>query len=563
MGLIFLLAACGGGGGGSDTAAPAPSPVPAPAPAPAPTPGNVDSIAFAPIKSRGIEGDKLYMALHAVAANNITSNFSVKLEIPPEISPYASADFGYIFGMGKVITLPNNTRAGKYQGFIKVSLCLDNPSSCSKQHPGSPWYVPFDVEIIAASSNALALAPLPGAPAWAQRGGNSTSSNSISLDAFLNPTDFKIRWRAENYGARQFITSKYGDDRVLASNGNVFILSKAITLPQSNWSTYQILALRESDGKLAWKNLAIPEDTNNSKINQDRIVSQTTQAYVVRHTDTGATENLPLPEGSVNDVFPSGFVSTESNLYSADTSSIYGYNLATNKILWKQAYKTQSNVPPAPRLADNRHLLSYSQAGGMMLVHRISDGTFVKELQAKNGRTKVDGYSSAMIVNGQLLWLDINDDPGQNRTDIYSISINNPEQQWKIRSGNIYSNLAGGRNEIYYVGNYSTLTAVSASDGSTLWSTRIPENLDYSHGFPGQAFQILVVGNMLFVSSQTDDVKQTYAIDRSTGKIVWSLPTNGAMAVTQNGTLIISRSPRAFELSDEPWEHAVFAVSLR
>lgn len=313
------------------------------------------------------------------------------------------------------------------------------------------------------------------------------------------------------------------------------------------------MALKETDGTLEWHNLDVPF-IGDAKISQGRIISQVVHNYDAYHTATGAKETLPFPGGK--NIYPSLFVSLGDNFYSADTS-IYGYDVVRNKVIWEQPYGIGGKL--SPLLADSKHLFTYSWASGKMLVHRISDGTFVKELQAKNGRMAIDYSSSMMIANDRLVWLDPNDYFGRDRAEIYSISVGNPDDQWKIKAGNVYSNFATGGNKIYYMGDYSTLKAISAVDGSPLWSTEIPEQLDFSHGFPGQAFQILAVGNMIFVSSQADEVKQTYAIDRSTGKIVWSLPASGAMAVSENGNLFISRF--AFD-NTEPWKHAVFAISL-
>lgn len=50
------------------------------------------------------------------------------------------------------LQVSGNLPAGVYDGTLEVRLCQDTPSVCSQPHPGSPWKLPYHIEVKALSS---------------------------------------------------------------------------------------------------------------------------------------------------------------------------------------------------------------------------------------------------------------------------------------------------------------------------------------------------------------------------------------------------------------------------
>ena len=84
------------------------------------------------------------------------------------------------------------------------------------------------------------------------------------------------------------------------------------------------------------------------------------------------------------------------------------------------------------------------------------------------------------------------------------------------------------------------LSAINASDGSVLWSTRLPETPN-DFGEDPLVGNVIVTENLAFVSSAS----KTWAIDIESPEhsIVWEADTGGRLTLTPDNLLLTTNVP--------------------
>ena len=101
---------------------------------------------------------------------------------------------------------------------------------------------------------------------------------------------------------------------------------------------------------------------------------------------------------------------------------------------------------------------------------------------------------------------------------------------WSIRG--VYPSTPAYYSAVVYAANNNPLRleARAEGDGALLWSWMPPAAGDVEI-----VSEVLLTGNIVFVSTNLS----TYAIDRTTHRVVWSFPSAGNLALSQNGTLYV------------------------
>jgi outer membrane protein assembly factor BamB len=144
---LFALAACGGGGGGSSVGGGNPGTA---NPAPPPTSSDGSWLTFDPAKPEVLvyEGQSQQFAITATSSKVFSQNANIgiidtKGVITTDVSITAVNQLSYRANLRSAPGLS----AGVHETSLEVRVCEDDPATCRKPFPGSPWRVPLKVNV--------------------------------------------------------------------------------------------------------------------------------------------------------------------------------------------------------------------------------------------------------------------------------------------------------------------------------------------------------------------------------------------------------------------------------
>jgi hypothetical protein len=143
----LLLNACGGGGGSSTAGSPLPASPTSP-PAPAVSNDPCLTLSPSPLNLTLVQGTATPVRIDAKAHCDFPGVINVavidnKGVFAPKINVTALTAYDYVAQLQTSATLPT----GSYDGILEVRLCKDDPTVCSQQHKGSPWQLPYHVQV--------------------------------------------------------------------------------------------------------------------------------------------------------------------------------------------------------------------------------------------------------------------------------------------------------------------------------------------------------------------------------------------------------------------------------
>lgn len=153
--MALALAACGGGGGSAGTTGGGSS-----------SGGTVTSsagswLSFNPgsVDVSAYEGESVSFSIKATSTRTFDKPFNVGIvdtsgTITTDVQVSAESAMTYVAYLKSSPALP----AGVRQASLEVRLCEDNPLTCSKPLPGSPWHVPLKVTVKSSAEAAQRLA---------------------------------------------------------------------------------------------------------------------------------------------------------------------------------------------------------------------------------------------------------------------------------------------------------------------------------------------------------------------------------------------------------------------
>jgi PQQ-like domain len=450
-----------------------------------------------------------------VTVNDTTGTFS------------SSASFGYLnpntpYQLLQVQAL-STLSAGNHSGNFSLNVCSD--SACTKPVLGSPITVPFNITIAPTPANAglTPLVPWSGVPGWATYQGNTSHTGFVPVS--LDPTMFAYRWvwqtpsTASNAGALSTLT---------VAAGQVYVDSGSV-----------LYALKEFDKSILWSH-----DFSN----------------IIYTQGFPAALNPPAVSGA------SVYVAT-----SAQTAT-YMFGLAANDgtQLFQTAFGAQWEHYLAPTIRNSVVYTDGGEYGGMYAFDGTSGAQdfFASEQQYDEWTPAVDANYAYAYTGGFLTWVN-------NTTGVAVGTITDPTFQWAgysihgapvlgaansvimVNVGNTNANslvdfntststvtwsstgpyggnpgYAGG---VIYATNKTPmrLEAHAEADGALQWSWSPPTSAETSY-----VGDVLVTNNLVFLSTNTT----IYAIDITTHKSVWSIPTSGFLALSENGVLYVVES---------------------
>ena len=533
--LAILLAACGGGSGSnSDTSSTPTAPTnptepttPTAPTTPPATPAENGWLTFSPnsVDVERFEGDVASFVVTATSSKTIDEQLNVRVEATDAFAgPYVSVSTRDPLKFDVTLKTATAWAAGIYSGQFKVQLCRDSAYQCNSPYPGSPWYVPYRIKIIAPTSNLTALKPLDGATVWNNAFGNAANTNFVNTTAKLNPAGFSMRWR-----------TMVGGSSYMATDGAH--VAVALGVP---YDTLRVL--NEQDGALAWA-------TDSSYSSGRAIALAQGRVFVGAETAFDLATGQPFPLSSSGKSRSGSPTADDSSVYFPSSYSylpVLRLDASSGNDRWMLSPTTSARAHGGfSRLAvdssfvyeygvDEKYTPPYGPQWQYSLnLYRVADGALAASIpdEASPVTESAFPYTPVLDGNGHVIAARFEVVGGT----FSSYSIDEQKLIWSVRDG--FRSLPSVVGSTFYVittpfpqdpGDNIVFQARATDSGDLIWETPLPETNDGWH-------EVVTVGNLVFVSGSA-----TYAIDRDSHKIVWKFPANGKLAVSPNGTLYIA-----------------------
>jgi hypothetical protein len=414
----------------------------------------------------------------------------------------------------------SNLAPGSHAGSFSLTVC--NDQACQSPVEGSPVTVPFSVMITPAPANA-GLTPLsswPGVPGWTTYQANTSHTGFVP--ATIDPSKFAYRWvwttPSQSNSANALST-------LTVSGGQIYVDSGSV-----------LYALKEFDNSTVWSH-----DFSN----------------VVYAGSIVAALNPPAVSGA------NVYVTTSAQ----SATYMFGLTASSGAVIFQTPFSAQWEHYLAPTV---RGGVVYTDGGEYGGLYAFDGTTGVQDFSAYEAQydywtPAVDANYAYAYTGGTLNWVN-------NTTGVSVGSITDPTWQWAgydmhgapvlgapnsviaVNVGNTNENslidfntstktvawsaagpYAGNpayASRVIYAANKTPLRleARSETNGTLQWSWTPPTSSET--GFVGD---ILVTNNLVFLSTNTT----IYAIDETTHQSVWSAPTSGYLALSENGVLYI------------------------
>jgi outer membrane protein assembly factor BamB len=504
---VTWLSACGGGGGGGGGAS---------------TPAPSFQLSFEPgtLSASFYEGEPSMVSVKARASQPHSAPVQV-----------AIVDNTGILGSGVQITanatlvyeallpLSATLKAGSYSGTLEVRVCEDLPTTCSKPVGGSPWRLPYQLNV-QPQTLLKPLSPVPGAAAWAGYLGDASHSATTALT--LSAGDFSRRWKVDA------ASSTARESLPIVAGGLVITV-----VSDRNTGAPALVARREHDGSEAWRRpLGTVNDTAGSPTVADGSVYVFTADYdrtVLWRVDAATGQLLGQKTVGSYTAQQTGPLALAGKLYSCRQASTAG-GLTRHDALSLAAESTvalpdvRDTCAPASDghliyLFANRSLITVNAASGQLAYSTAVDG-----VPAYASATPVlDGAGRAFVaVYSQDTQVD-----GSGR--LLAFDVNTRQLLWQQQGGFSTTPLVSG--STVFIVNGRNLEARSISNGALLWTWQ-----SNASTLGDMASALVATRTHVFVSSRWT----TDAIDLSTHARVWGENVGGALALSPQGVLYIT-----------------------
>lgn len=442
--------------------------------------------------------------------------------IQPAVELKAISPLEYSVKMKLAATL----KPGSYSTRLEVRLCEDNPLTCTKPIDGSPWYVPLNVTVKAAT-NLTPLTKLPGGATWYGYGGSTARTNYISGN--FDPAKFSTR----------FI---YAFDTMYESpKGGMFIDDGIVYM---NVSQEHIRAIDESSGKVLWdKTLGANRPMSVPAVVGERLyvaINEGKAQLQVFDKKTGVSDGA-FDIGSFDN--RGGVAVHSGGLLFSNGSIIKRANPTTRQVVWETATSTE----PALITADADNIFAF--LGSNLRTFRASDGATISEQSTSSAKCS-DPHIHATDGKGMLYGV-------CSTVELRAIDTIKKQSIWSA-SGFFRGEVALAGSTLYTL-NSDVLEARNAVDGKVVWSIKLVQGTDALR----ELSHVLVTDNLVFVSSDgpsATEAGKTVAVDLMTHKVVWSYPHGGGLALSANGVLYIGGSNYNLATARPPF---IAAINLR
>ncbi len=494
-GVVAVLAGCGGGGGGG---------------------GGGISLTFNPgtLTASFYEGDAQQLTVEATAQGSSSGTVYIRIidssGVLQSTNPQITAEPGGSYQV--VLQAATTLSVGTHSGAFQITLCSD--SACTGSEGNAT--LPYSLTVLS-NTNLTPLTPLAGAGDWSTVQG--TAIHSGHVPGTLDPAKFTSRWR---WLAPDYNSSNATPPLQVTVSGGVAYLSTS----QYNGPN-KLYALSEASGTLSWSH----DFGTQNALYQPAVAGGT--AYVVNQTGggpmlwlldaaSGATSAQTGYGGGVTGQPLSAPVVADGVVV---TGGVQGFDPATGKLLWTSDANAVAAVAADSQYFYKVGVLPSGQFGGLTLI-TPSTGAVVSSINDPAAN------SSPPLITEMTPALSGNEVIAAAGDHLVDFNISGQKVKWSV-PGTFYRLPSVANGTVYVVdGDTGGLQAVDQASGQKLWAWAPPGNSSHF-----MWSEVVTSDNLAFLSVD----QAVYAIDLTTHQQVWSYPHAGALSISANGVLYVSR----------------------
>ena len=407
-----------------------------------------------------------------------------------------------------------------------MRLCRDVPVTCANPYPGSPWQVPYRIEV-APSTNLTPLSPQAGVVGWTAYQGGAAHTGYVP--GSVNPAALGRRWVRTMGPNGQVLNAAVVD------GGRVFV---TVSNMSSTSAPRALIALSEEDGQELWSDSHdwtevqgfSPPTVAQGRVFVGALTLTGNWTWTLRSYDpvsgqalaqsTMRGSGLSMPMG------PTGY---GDSVYAPATTGTTRHLAVDATQTWASAVGNVTGfITPAVDggavyvYTDDRLVVLDPASGGtrstIVDTGYVSNTAFMSSAPVLGGGGRVYATSYGSVADGsyggRLLAFD---------TTLGSVA-------WTVAE-RFQSNAVLVGSTLYVV-NDRRLQARDADTGTLLWQWT-PAGPAVQPTGPNTP--LLVVGQHAFVGLNG----KTFAVDLQTHQSTWSYPFQGSLAASAQGVLYI------------------------
>lgn len=437
-------------------------------------------------------------------------------------------------GGAYTLTLTTSTAVAPnhYVSSVTISLCSD--ASCATPQPVPSITVPFDINVMSASSvwpgnNLTPLSAWSGVSDWSTFQGNRAHTGYVPAD--VDPNHFTTRWQGPSLIFNDGF--EYQNCVTVTTSHNMLFVAGS-TDPNLLAVSSALFALSELDGSLVWQHGF--GNTTYQAVNSPAVFGgvvyisagefSSNALFAFNATDGSLFFQAPMTSGNDHHLAPT---IGPDGIYVNEADGIYGFALTGVQLFVDSLAQTSEWTPATDANAAYAYtgkLTVIDPSSGAVLAS-IADPTFVNYVYEIGGSAVLGAPGSVIAANYA------NASVGAKTNTLLDFNVPQKSISWQL-AGSYVSTPAYNAGILYAANdNPLRLEARSESDGSLLWSWIPPQA-----GDTGFVSEVLLTNTMIFVSTNL----AVYGIDTTTHELVWSYPLPGRLALSPNGILYLEAS---------------------
>lgn len=507
---LIALASCGGGGGGGSSGTPAPSPPPTLAVTLSSTSANVVVD----------EGKAVNFGFDATYSG--TASTPVVPDVRFASGQFELASSPTLAGNTVSVRLKNVPFLPAQSGQTIVTFRLCTTADCTTVYPGSTqtFAVGYDINL----------------DPWTQFQRNARHTGYVAVR--YDPARFQRAWEVLD-------GVKGGRVRPAAAiEGTVYTV-----LGRNGGSAYngttRLIAINSGTGALRGTfelgdqfHASGPSLSPNGLYVATTALSGTDAIWVINRDNLSFRNLLPMAVQFVD--FEQPAVEEDRVYFSGgDTGGVtWAFDGALGTTLWRTLSGSAGNWGGQVLSYDETSVYNYR--GPVLEILNKSTGAVMDTIADPGSNTAVDYYGAPVLDGEGRLILFSGNKRFLGSNQIIAMSLSSKSILWRTVAA--YSTAFAVRKNVIYAVRQDArvLSAISAQDGSVLWSTRLPATPD-EFGQDVLAGNVIVTENLAFVSSAS----KTWAIDIESADhpIVWEGDTGGRLTLTPDNLLVTTNMP--------------------
>lgn len=415
----------------------------------------------------------------------------------------------------------NRKPVGSYRESVQFRMCSESP--CIHPLAGASTQVSYRLRV-----------------RWASPGPWSTFQRNAKHDGFvpiaIHPSAIRQiwSWQRPNAGALR------GVNNVTSEGGRIFV-----TDDSASFDVTSLHALDTRDGSELWRqDFGYYPALNPPAVANGRVYVATTGHAQTFLWSFDASDGTPRSQSSFDAQWPHVLAPTIANGVAYTNGGyglggIYAFDAIDGMRLWSHTSGTYDMTTPA---VDGDRLYYYD--GVRLNVHDAVDGTLIKSIPDPYSPVPGFSYHAAPMVGhaDHVIAFRGAAYSGTGSADVepygsrFLVDYSPAAGNMRWRSAKTYKTHPAVADGVVYAGSDDPkgFDAISEATGQILWSW-VPGTADTEFHR-----NVVLTRNLAFVSTN----RAVYAIDLVTHLPVWSSPTPGNVAITEDGVLVVAVGAR-------------------